>query len=184
MSKKNIRANILTKMKQHNSMQKNEADNWLATELINSQAYQNASSIGFVLSLSHEVNTYQMIQQALNDNKELYVPEVNYQTKVMTFKQLLNINDIEKDEKGINHSVSESNTSNHLDLIVVPGVGFRKDGYRIGYGGGYYDRFLSNFKTNTISLLYDFQLTDFQPDTHDQPVDQLIIYNSHQWRHT
>ena len=86
-------------MKQHNSMQKNEADNWLATELINSQAYQNASSIGFVLSLSHEVNTYQMIQQALNDNKEVYVPEVNYQTKVMTFKQLLNINDIEKDEK-------------------------------------------------------------------------------------
>lgn len=100
----------------------------------------------------------------------------------MTFKQLLDLNEIERDEKGIYHSISNTDTSNQLDLVVVPGVGFKSDGYRIGYGGGFYDRFLSKFKPNTISLLYDFQLIDFKPDEHDQPVDELIIYNGHKWR--
>ena len=48
----------------------------------------------------------------------------------------------------------------------------------IGYGGGYYDRFLANYQTKTISLLYDFQITSFEPESFDQPVDKLIIYQA------
>ena len=69
-------------------------------------------------------------------------------------------------------------TTNKMDLIVVPGVAFDKLGYRIGYGGGYYDRFLSQHRSNTVSLLYDFQLAQFNIEPHDQPVEQLIIYHN------
>ena len=107
-----------------------------------------------------------------------FVPETNYQQQEMTFKQLLSIEDIEKDGKGIYHSISPVGTTNKMDLIVVPGVAFDKLGYRIGYGGGYYDRFLSQHRSNTVSLLYDFQLAQFNIEPHDQPVEQLIIYHN------
>ena len=55
----------------------------------------------------------------------------------MTFKQLLDLNEIERDAKGIYHSISNTQTTDQLDLVVVPGVGFKSDGYRIGYGGGF-----------------------------------------------
>lgn len=182
MNKKEIRSSILTTMKKHSNTEKDIADDWLANQFFKSQSYQEATSIGIVLSLPHEVNTYKIIQQSLKDHKKIFVPEVDYKSKIMTFKQLLDLNEIERDEKGIYHSISNTDTSNQLDLVVVPGVGFKSDGYRIGYGGGFYDRFLSKFKPNTISLLYDFQLINFKQDEHDQPVDELIIYNGHKWR--
>lgn len=70
----------------------------------------------------------------------------------MTFKQLLDLNEIERDEKGIYHSISNTDTSNQLDLVVVPGVGFKSDGYRIGYGAVSMIVFFLNL--NRIQLAY------------------------------
>ena len=63
-----------------------------------------------------------------------------------------------------------------VDLIIVPGVAFDKCGYRIGYGGGYYDRFLSNLDHVTkISLAFNMQLIDKIPTDHfDIPVNYII----------
>ncbi|PTK24567.1 5-formyltetrahydrofolate cyclo-ligase, partial [Staphylococcus saprophyticus] len=52
---------------------------------------------------------------------------------------------------------------------------FNDSGYRIGYGGGYFDKFISTYNQLTMSLIYDFQLSDFKVETHDQPVEKLII---------
>ncbi|MFA0981354.1 5-formyltetrahydrofolate cyclo-ligase, partial [Staphylococcus aureus] len=81
-----------------------------------------------------------------------------------TFKEIFNLKDIDVDNKWIYYPTSKGETTNNLYLIVVPGVGFQDDGYRIGYGGGYYYRFLANYQTKTISLLYDFQITSFEPE--------------------
>lgn len=178
LSKKHIRRATIEKLKGFNKDKKSIADQWLANELFNTQAYQDAKSIGFVLSMPNEVDTYHLIESSIMNDKKVYVPETDYKNKRMSFKRLLSLNDIEKDEKGIYHAVSNTELTNDMDLLVVPGVAFEENGYRIGYGGGYYDKFLTQFKTRTVSLLYDFQLTTFDKESFDQPVDQLIIYNN------
>lgn len=70
MNKKEIRSSILTTMKKHSNTEKDIADDWLANQFLKSQSYQEATSIGIVLSLPHEVNTYKIIQQSLKDHKK------------------------------------------------------------------------------------------------------------------
>lgn len=64
---------------------------------------------------------------------------------------------------------------NEIDLIITPGVAFKKDGYRVGYGGGYYDRFLSKIpNTQTIAIAFSLQIVDELPiDNYDIPVDYI-----------
>lgn len=78
---------------------KSIADQWLANELFNTQAYQDAKSIGFVLSMPHEVDTYHLIESSIMNDKKVYVPETDYKNKRMSFKRLLSLNDIEKMKK-------------------------------------------------------------------------------------
>ena len=70
-------------MKSYDKEQKYLADEWLAKKLYQSEAYRKANTIGFVLSMPHEVNTYPIITHSLN-NKKIFVPETNYQQQDMT----------------------------------------------------------------------------------------------------
>ena len=72
-------------MKSYDKEQKYLADEWLAKKLYQSEAYRKANTIGFVLSMPHEVNTYPIITHSLNNNKKIFVPETNYQQQDMTF---------------------------------------------------------------------------------------------------
>ncbi|MGJ5711851.1 5-formyltetrahydrofolate cyclo-ligase [Staphylococcus auricularis] len=175
MDKKTLRKNTIAKMKSFNDNDKQKADQYLANKLYETNQYQQAKRIGIVLSMSQEVDTYRIISHMLDDYKTVFVPETDYDKKEMNFKQVEDIAQIGKDAKGINHSTADLPISNDLDLVIVPGVAFNQEGYRIGYGGGFYDKFLAQYQTDTISLLYDFQLADFDVEPHDQPVDQLII---------
>lgn len=178
VTKNEIRKYILHKMKTFNKAEKRKADTWLRNQFFATEEYKEANAIALVLSFNHEVDTFSIIEQALMDHKRIFVPKMDCLNHQMTFKEIFNLKDIDVDKKGIYYPTSKGETTNNLDLIVVPGVGFQDDGYRIGYGGGYYDRFLANYQTKTISLLYDFQITSFEPESFDQPVDKLIIYQS------
>ena len=63
-----------------------------------------------------------------------------------------------------------------IDLIHVPGVVFQSKGYRIGYGGGYYDRYLADFAGKTVSTIYSIQQKEFQPAAFDQAVQEVLVY--------
>ena len=74
---------------------------------------------------------------------------------------------------GVEEPISEQE-AHHLDLLIVPGLAFSKNGYRIGFGGGYYDRFLSAFDGKTVSLVFGEQFNDqWTPDVFDIPIDKI-----------
>lgn len=176
MSKKILRHSKLSTMNDFKTNEnKPSIDKELAKRLYDTEEYKQAKRVGIVLSIEHEVDTYNIITDMLRDNKHVFVPETDYINKTMHFKALLNLDNIGPDDKGINHVKDDTEITDHLDLLIVPGVVFNQMGYRIGYGGGYFDKFLSRNKQQTISLIYDFQLSNFEPETHDQPVEKLII---------
>lgn len=175
MDKKILRTNMIKQMKSFDGEAKHIADSHLATQLFQTKTYQSAQRIGIVLSMSHEVDTYRIITHMLSDDKQVFVPQTDYKNRIMTFKEINNLSQIGKDEKGINYITEDTTLTNELDLVIVPGVVFNNQGYRIGYGGGYFDKFLSQHKQQTLSLIYDFQLEEFEPESHDQPVETFIV---------
>ncbi|MFD0705080.1 5-formyltetrahydrofolate cyclo-ligase [Alloscardovia venturai] len=71
----------------------------------------------------------------------------------------------------VNGQVFEPHT---IDLMIVPALAVNQRGYRIGFGGGYYDRYLKKYTGHTVSLVYNFQHAEFDSDTFDVPIQHLI----------
>ena len=134
------------------------------------------TSYRYIFVYATEINTYNIINFALDNGKQILF-NTDYRSRNMNFKQLLDLSSIATDDKGINYVNEDTSISNDMDLLIVPGVAFQTNGFRIGYGGGYYDKFLNQHDINSISLIYDFQISDFDVEKHDR-VDNLIICNT------
>ncbi len=76
--------------------------------------------------------------------------------------------------------IDKKNICENFDLIIIPGLAFDRRGNRIGYGGGYYDKYFSKIKNinNKVALAYDFQILDnIKSEIHDIKVDYIISNN-------
>jgi len=157
---------------------KESKDKKILNFLFNWNIYQEAKTIFCYVSFRSEINTLDIIKDALTRGKRVCVPKVLPEMNLM--KPFL-IKDPNKDLKKGFYGILEPDEKcpevnpEEIDLIIVPGLAFTHEGYRIGYGGGFYDRFLSNSESITCSLAYDFQLYDELPvKDFDIPVDYLI----------
>jgi len=172
--KVNLRKNIIRQMKGQEVIAKQQRDAVLTQNLLETLAYQHAKIIATYLPLPHEFNTILFIKQAQADSKRILIPKT-YRNGRMVFMDY-DPNDLELTAFGLWEPRSERVVEQtHIDLIHVPGVAFNKKDYRIGYGGGYYDRYLADFKGMTVSTIYPYQLVDFQPDDCDIPVQEVLI---------
>ena len=141
-----------------------------------SQVYQDARTIYFYLPYNQEVRTVPMILKALEDGKKVAVPKV-YGDE-MKFIEIENMDGIEEGYMGIpepkaDGPVAEDRTA----LILMPGLAFDREGHRIGYGGGFYDKFLSREPDHpTVALCYEFQmLPHVDTEAFDIPVDLVLF---------
>ena len=176
--KKELRQTVLKQMKKLSGKEKEQADSWLTQRLLSSAAYQNAQVIATYLSMPHEVSTAAFIKQAQLDGKRVLVPKTYGQGRMIFVDY--DESRLRKSSFGLMEPTSEEAVDKtKIDLIHVPGVVFNSQGFRIGYGGGYYDRYLADFSGASISSIYSFQQSDFEPDYHDIAVKEVLIYELH-----
>ena len=173
--KSELRKQVLQEMKALPREQKQFIDQALTERLLHHPFYQEAKVIASYLSFPHEFQTQELIEQALKDGKKVLIPKT-YPKGRMDFvvydpQQLVKTSFGLLEPQGDLEVVDAS----QIDLIHVPGLAFTTEGYRIGYGGGYYDRYLEHFSGHTLSTVYPCQIRDFSPENHDIPVQEVLI---------
>ena len=173
--KAELRKKILQEMKAVPQKQKIAMDQALTERFLNHPVYQEAKVIATYLSFPHEFQTQGLIDQALKAGKKVLIPKT-YPKGRMEFvvyqpQQLVKTSFGLLEPKGDLEVVDPS----QIDLIHVPGLAFTTEGYRIGYGGGYYDRYLEHFAGHTMSTIYPCQVQEFNSEDHDIAVQEVLI---------
>lgn len=151
--------------------------------LIKSEEYKLSDTIMIYISFGSEVETDMIFESILRDKKRLVVPLCNPDSGTMIGYSVHSKSCLETGNYGI-YEPKQTLISNgeiyltdkrDIDLIVVPGLGFDKSGYRIGYGMGYYDRYLDGFDGKTVGLCFkECMLEHIFCDEHDKKIDRII----------
>lgn len=140
-----------------------------------SALYQQAKTVYGYLPYNQEVRTVPMLQQALLDGKKVAVPKVIGDE--MVFIYLEDLSQVEKGYAGIPEPIAdEPIAQDKTALVLMPGLAFDPMGHRIGYGGGFYDKFLQREPEHpTLALCYEFQMLEhLETEKHDIPVDCVL----------
>lgn len=175
MDKKQLRRMIRERKRAMTEAEIQSRSEALAQLLYASEAYRNAKTIYGYLPYNQEVRTVPMLEQALRDGKQVAVPKVFGDE--MKFLYLQDLTQVAKGYAGIPEPIADEPVAeDKTALVLMPGLAFDPKGHRIGYGGGFYDRFLAAEPNHpTLALCYEFQLLPkLETEEHDIPVDVVL----------
>ena len=175
MNKKELRSQIRQLKRAMTEAQIEEKIRILGRMFAQSQLYRQADTIYGYLPYNQEVRTIPMLQQALLDGKRVAVPKV-YGDE-MRFIYLTDLTAVETGYAGIPEPIADGPVADDpAALVLMPGLAFDPAGHRIGYGGGFYDKFLQQEPDHpTLALCYDFQMLPvLETEEHDIPVDCVL----------
>ena len=175
MDKTALRRQIRLQKRQMTEAEISAKSEHLFRLLTATDAYQNAKSVYGYMSYNQEVRTLPILEQALRDGKRVAIPKC-YGPE-MRFIWMDDLTKTEKSSCGIPEPISDEPIADDPSaLVLMPGMAFDTAGHRIGYGGGYYDKFLANEPEHpTVALCYDFQmLPHLDTDDYDIPVDLVL----------
>ena len=175
MNKQELRRAIRERKRAMTEEEIVERSNALAEKFYHTPAYQAASTIYGYLPYNQEVRTVPMLQRALDDGKRVAVPKV-YGDE-MRFIYLEDLTQVSKGYAGIPEPIADVPVAEDKQaLVLMPGLAFDPQGHRIGYGGGFYDKFLAKEPHHpTLALCYEFQMqAHLDTEEFDIPVDTVL----------
>nr|WP_029508241.1 5-formyltetrahydrofolate cyclo-ligase [Companilactobacillus versmoldensis] len=177
MDKKDLRK-LQTKALSKGRAKTTEEGNVLLEKLAQEPEWQNAQSIATTVSNLFEVPTKPIIERALSEGKQVYLPKT-MPHRQMAFLPFSSYDDLVVSAYGIPEPVYQADlVERQPDLVLVPGVAFStSDRYRVGFGGGYYDRFLAQYQGKTVALvpsIMEFADSDWPVEEFDMQIDKLI----------
>lgn len=158
--------------------QYNELSIVICDKALQDFSVQEGKTIAITISNRPEVDTNILIENLWKLGKRVAVPKCNAKTKEMDFYVIQNFSQLETVYMHLQEPIpskTEYVRVDDIDLIIVPGVAFDKLGYRVGYGGGYYDRYLMNYTGSLLTLAFDEQVFSQVPsESHDIPVHRIL----------
>ena len=175
MDKKELRAYIRDQKRLMTPQQIESLSAALAEKFFETIQYKNATAIYGYLPYNQEVRTVPILQRALRDGKMVAVPKVIDDR--MIFVVMDDLTKVEKGYAGIPEPIENDPVADDPNaLVLMPGLAFDPQGHRVGYGGGFYDRFLEKEPNHpTVALCYAFQVfQELKTQEHDIPVDLVL----------
>ena len=153
------------------------SSNYACELLVQTDEFKLAKTILLYYPIKNEISPLSIIEIAKSQGKSIAFPVCNNDSFTLTFKKVNDMLDLQKSTFGILEPKEHCeivNIDEHT-LCIVPAIAFSKDGHRLGYGKGYYDRFLENFPGKSIGFSYSKLLFDNLPkNQHDIPLDMII----------
>lgn len=191
MTKSEIRKEIIKKRDSLSEEEQRTKSRLIFESLVQMDEYKEAAEVLVYASLGSEVRTDDIILDCLAGGKKVYCPKVtDRKNGQMLFVRISSIDELKEGFAGIREPEIIENSeifrgiadfNDHHVLVLVPGVAFDYSRNRIGYNGGFYDRFLEkNKEVKTIALAYDLQVVDFEipSEEHDIKPDKMITENA------
>lgn len=175
MNKGELRAMIRSQKRAMTNEMITEKSRVLGALFADTALYKNANSVYGYLPYNQEVRTVPMLAKAILDGKRVAVPKVF--DDEMKFIWLDDLDRVEKGYSGIPEPIDDGPVADDPKaLVLMPGLAFDRDGHRIGYGGGFYDKFLAAEPEHpTVALCYDFQVLEhLETEVFDIPVDLVL----------
>lgn len=178
--KKRLRNKFLTARKALSSNDLLSKSRFIASKFINTKAYQQSQIIHSYVSINrqNEVETRNLIHHMLDHGKKVVVPKMEKEGKLSHYR-IRGLDDLIENNWGVSEPAKDNSqyiTSDSIELVIVPMVSGDMDRNRLGYGKGFYDRFLEDTEAVKIGFLFDIQLYgDRLPtDRFDVQLDMLI----------
>jgi len=181
MKKEDIRKKILSLRNSLTEAEMESKSELIQEKLFNLPEFKKARTILFYVSTRNEVKTERMIKSVLKQGKRVVVPISDVKERKLILSEL---KDFDKELEPRTFNILEPKKEffrpvfpEEIDFIIVPGIAFDKDGCRIGYGMGFYDKFLSSLKKRVpiVGLAYEFQIVDDIPVCDkDVTLDKII----------
>ena len=178
-SKNALRKFILAKRDQYCIEDRRNWDEIIYNKFISSDYYKKSKVIFIFVSFRSEVNTHKIIIKAIEDGKTICVPRIVSKEQGMKVYRIKGLEELETGYYGVLEPSEkcEEISIKDIDLVIMPGAAFDRNGGRLGYGGGFYDRFLSKAQENLkkIALAYEFQILESVPmEGTDIRIDDVI----------
>lgn len=174
-SKPELRKQMLEKRTKLNLVEQRLARDGIMEKLFSLKEFKSAKTVCFYISKDQEVATKQMIKNALKLGKKVLVPVTNQHIELVEFTSF---EDLAPGAFGVLEPKTKNKTDAEPEIIIVPALAFDLDCHRLGYGKGYYDKFLKTTKAMRIGIAYDFAIVDVLPrHEHDIAMDLIITDN-------
>lgn len=174
--KKELRKELIKNRTSMDSVEVGKLSSTINSYIMEWDKYKDSKAIMTYYSFRNEVLTDELINNAFDNKKTVVLPKSIKEGSQILPCIITSLSDLKKE----NYGIMEPPTDNllerdKLDIVFVPGVGFDKRGFRIGYGAGYYDRFLSDYKGIKVGVCFELQVVDHAyNDEHDIAMDYII----------
>ena len=180
MDKKTYRKHIIALRSQKTSEERLSAESIVFKRLENLDLFINAQNISSFVDFRDEISMTAINQSIIDSGKNLLLPYISPTTKEMQFYLVYDLSSLKRNTFGIlepDPQIHALYDESRIDCVLTPGVAFDAKGYRLGYGGGFYDRFFSRIEKAIpkIGIAFDLQCVDALPvEDYDRPITHII----------